>query len=94
MAGKALRGEGVGGAGRGQVGVSGAGTGAVKEGAKCPYNRHRSKCRHCGWASICEHNRHRSKCRHCGWASICEHNRIQRDWTSAEELSDIQQHAL
>ncbi len=69
-AGKAQRGEGVGGAG--------AGGGAVKKGGgKCPHNRQRSHCKECGGVGICEHNRQRHKCKQCGGASICEHNRLR-----------------
>jgi hypothetical protein len=66
-AGKAQRGE--------EVGGAGAGGGAVKKArAKCPHNRQRSQCKECGGAGICEHNRERSKCKQYGGASICEHN--------------------
>jgi hypothetical protein len=42
---------------------------------KCPHNREKSKCVHCGGGSICEHRKQRAQCKDCGGTSICEHNR-------------------
>ena len=46
-----------------------------KKTKKCPHNRRRNECKHCGGSSICEHDRIRNSCKECGGSQICEHDR-------------------